>query len=35
MVEIITAAVVDALGENSRDRIVTLESLRKPFNLGS
>ncbi len=35
MVEIITAAVVDALGEHSRDRIVTLESLRKPFNLGS
>ena len=35
VVEIITAGVVDALGARSRDRIATLESLRKPFNLGS
>ncbi len=35
MVEIITAAVVDALGARSKDRIATLETLRKPFNLGS
>ena len=33
--EIITAAVVDALDESARARISTLESLRKPFNLGS
>lgn len=35
MAEIITAGVVDALGVRSKDRITTLESLRKPFNLGS
>lgn len=35
VVEIITAAVVDALDESARARISTLESLRKPFNLGS
>ena len=35
VVEIMTAGVVDALGARSRDRIATLESLRKPFNLGS
>ena len=35
VVEIITAGVVDALGAQSRDRIATLETLRKPFNLGS
>jgi DNA-binding MurR/RpiR family transcriptional regulator len=35
IVEIITAAVVEALGEKSRDRIATLENLRKPFKLGS
>ena len=33
--EILTAGVVEALGEGSRNRISTLESLRKPFNLGS
>jgi len=35
VVEIITAAMVDALGERSRDRIATLETLRKPLNPGS
>ncbi len=35
IVEIITAGVVDAFGGPSRDRIATLETLRKPFNLGS
>ena len=35
VVEIITAAVVASLGARSKDRIATLESLRKPFNLGS
>ena len=35
VVEIIMAAVIDALGERSRDRIASLESLRKPFNIGS
>lgn len=35
VVEIITAAVVDALGERAKERIATLETLRKPFNLGS
>ncbi|MCF7701351.1 MurR/RpiR family transcriptional regulator [Loktanella sp. M215] len=35
MAEIITAGVVDALGARSKDRIATLENLRKPFNLGS
>lgn len=35
VVEIITAAVMGALGSRSKDRIATLESLRKPFNLGS
>jgi len=35
VVEIITAAIVDALGVRSRERIVMLEGLRKPFNLGS
>lgn len=34
-VEIITAGVVDALGARSKERIATLETLRKPFNLGS
>ena len=35
MVEIITAAVIDALGPRSKARIARLEALRKPFNLGS
>ncbi len=35
VVEIITAAVIDALGPRSKGRIATLEALRKPFNLGS
>ena len=35
MVEIITAAVIDALGPGSKGRIARLEALRKPFNLGS
>ncbi len=35
MVEIITAAVVDGIGVPSKDRITTLETLRKPFVLGS
>ena len=35
VVEIITAAVIDALGPPSKGRIATLEALRKPFNLGS
>ena len=35
VVEIITAAVIDALGPGSKGRIATLEALRKPFNLGS
>lgn len=34
VVEIITAAVIDALGPGSKTRIATLEALRKPFNLG-
>ncbi len=34
VVEIITAAVIDALGPGSKGRIATLEALRKPFNLG-
>ncbi len=34
VVEIITAAVVARLGERAKDRIATLETLRKPFNLG-
>ena len=35
VVEIIMAGVIDGLGGRSRDRITTLESLRKPFNPGS
>lgn len=35
VVEIITAAVIETLGSRSKDRIATLEALRKPFNLGS
>ncbi len=35
VVEIITAAVIDALGPQSKGRIATLEALRKPFKLGS
>ncbi|MEO6300330.1 MAG: MurR/RpiR family transcriptional regulator, partial [Paracoccaceae bacterium] len=35
VVEIIMAGVIEALGAQSRDRISTLESLRKPFNIGS
>lgn len=34
VVEIITASVVARLGERAKDRIATLETLRKPFNLG-
>ena len=33
--EIITAGVIEALGVRSKDRIATLESLSRPFNLGS
>lgn len=33
MVELMTAGVVEALGARSKARIVTLEALRKPFNL--
>jgi len=35
MEEIMTAGVGDTLGARSKDRIAKLESLRKPFNLGS
>lgn len=35
VVEIITAAIVGVLGVRSRERIITLEGLRKPFNLES
>lgn len=35
VVEIITAALIDALGPRSKGRIGTLEALRKSFNLGS
>lgn len=34
IVELITAGVVEAMGARSKARISTLESLRKPFNLG-
>ncbi|MDP2740836.1 MAG: MurR/RpiR family transcriptional regulator [Pseudorhodobacter sp.] len=34
MVELMTAGVVEALGPRSKARIATLETLRKPFNLG-
>ena len=35
VVEMITAGVIDAVGARAKDRIATLEALRKPFNLGS
>lgn len=35
MVELITAGVVEALGSRSKTRIATLETLRKPFHLGT
>lgn len=35
MVELITAGVVEVLGPRSKARITTLETLRKPFNLGT
>lgn len=34
MVELMTAGVVEALGTRSKERIATLEALRKPLNLG-